>query len=122
MLGCPSGLTSHHPNILTGSADMDLNPAVELSSFGRVVGTLRLRLAETNRGNARWRDALLHEVVANTVRAPLGKTLVVLRRADVVGVTFDGNGLVGVSLEVAREIAECLARLSTERGRVEVKQ
>src|SRR5437660_6930003 len=81
-------------------ANVNLYPSIELPSLGGVIRRFRPRFAVTDRGDARRRDALVDQIAAHRGGALLGKSLVVRRCADRIGVAFDGDLLVRIVAEV----------------------
>ena len=55
------------------------------------------------------RNSLLHEIIADGLRAALREILIVLVAADAVGVSFDGNVQAGISEHDAGNFGEALA-------------
>src|SRR5436305_5920717 len=63
------------------SPDVDLDAAVELAAFRRVVRRLRLGLAVADRVDASVRDALIDEEALDRIGALFGEALVVVGSA-----------------------------------------
>src|SRR5438270_13520207 len=101
--------------------NVNLYAAVELAAFRRVVGRLRTRLAISDRGDARGRNALRGEVILHAVGTALGEILVVCAGTDVVCVALVADRLVGVALGVGREVAKRVVRLCWGRGGGEIE-
>jgi hypothetical protein len=88
---------------------------VSFDTFGR-------GLSVPQRAQVRRGDALVDQVVAHRAGALVGESLVVDTGPNVVGVPFHADVLVGVALEVARQLAQRVTRLRPQRGGVEVEK
>src|SRR5258708_7960351 len=97
------------------AVDDELDAAVALAAFGRVVGGDRLRLAEAVSGNGRRGDALLGEKVADGIGAALGKLLIEIVAANAVGVALDLERETGMREVAAGDCSEFFAGAARQR-------
>src|SRR6185503_9592325 len=81
------GLLLSSGALLLDALELDVDAAVLLASFGRLVGRDGLGLSLADRRDLRGRDALAHQVVLHRGCAALGQLLVVRVGADRVGVS-----------------------------------
>src|SRR6516225_11683590 len=110
--GCARCRTSGSSSELVAdgvSGQDQLYAAVLLADFGAVVAGDRGRLAVAVRFDRAAGDSLLHEVIADSLRAHLRQRLVVFVAAHRVGVSFDRDMQARVGEDDAGNFREALA-------------
>jgi hypothetical protein len=110
------------PTALASSTnDVELDPPILGATFFGLVGGDRTRLAEALRHQLAAADAEAHQVVLDRLGTMLGESLVVLIGASGVGVTIHGHSDPGIFAQDARGFCQCVGRVGTDRGLVEIE-
>src|SRR5690348_7055466 len=78
------------------AVDDELDAAVALAAFGRVIGGDGLRLAEAARGDGRSGDAVLRKKITHRIGTALGELLIEFVGANAVGMAFNLEREAGV--------------------------